>query len=467
MATILVADDERGICEAFSAFLRDEGHQPLTASSGNEAVELVREREPAVAFLDVRMPGSDGISALEKIRAIAPQMPVIIMTAFGTLDTARRAIELGAFDYLGKPVELKQVRKLLARALHRPRAGVTAPLAASLSGSGSLIGQSAAMQALFKQIVLLTANDLSILIVGESGVGKELVAHAIHDNSARRDSPFVAVNCAAIPDTLIEAELFGAEAGAYTDAKTTRIGRFEAAAEGTLFLDEISELPYHLQSKLLRALQERSFERLGSVRPIEFRARLIAASNRNLEAEIEAGRFRDDLYHRLNLALVQVPALRDREEDIEPLVNHFVARCNAEIGKQVTAIEPEVIDKLRGWSWPGNVRELEHCVKRAVLAARGSTLTVHDLVLPTPNARERRRPPSLEQALSVQAAEMVRNPDNYGGAGALYQCLMDAAGFEIIKAALNATDGNQVAAARLLGINRSTLRKKLADGEGA
>lgn len=466
MATILVADDERGICEAFSAFLRDEGHQPLTASSGSEAVELVRERAPAVAFLDVRMPGSDGISALEKIRAIAPQMPVIIMTAFGTLDTARRAIELGAFDYLGKPVELKQVRKLLARALHRPTPGVTAPLAPPPAPGGSLVGQSAAMQALFKQIVLLTANDLSILIVGESGVGKELVAHAIHDNSARRNSPFVAVNCAAIPDTLIEAELFGAEAGAFTDAKATRIGRFEAAGDGTLFLDEISELPYHLQSKLLRALQERSFERLGSVRPIAFKARLIAASNRNLETEIEAGRFRDDLYHRLNLALVHVPALRDREEDIEPLVNHFVARCNAEIGKAVTAIEPDVIEKLRGWSWPGNVRELEHCIKRTVLAARGTTLTVHDLVLPSPNARERRRPPSLEQALSVQASEMVRNPASYGGDGALYQCLIDTAGLEIIKAALRATDGNQVAAARLLGINRSTLRKKLADHEG-
>ena len=466
MATVLVADDERGICEAFSAFLRDEGHQPITASSGDEAVALVRAREPAVTFLDVRMPGSDGISALEEIRAIAPQMPVIIMTAFGTLDTARRAIELGAFDYLGKPVELKQVRDLLARALHRPKAAPAADTLAAPGDGSPLIGQSAAMQALFKQIVLLTGNDLSILILGESGVGKELVAHAIHDNSARREEPFVAVNCAAIPDTLIEAELFGAEAGAYTDAKATRIGRFEAAGRGTLFLDEISELPYHLQSKLLRALQERNFERLGSVRPITFRARLIAASNRNLEAEIEAGRFRDDLYHRLNLALVQVPALRDREEDIEPLVNHFVARCAAEIGKQVAGIEPEVIEKLRGWSWPGNVRELEHCVKRAVLAARGTTLTVHDLVLPAPNTRERRRPPSLEQALSVQAAEMVRNPVNYGGEGALYQCLMDVAGYEIIRAALNATDGNQVAAARLLGINRSTLRKKLADGEG-
>lgn len=464
MATILVADDERGICEAFSAFLRDEGHQPLLASSGKEAVEMVRERAPAVAFVDVRMPGSDGISALETIRAIAPDMPVIIMTAFGTLDTARRAIELGAFDYLGKPVELKHVRQLLAKALHRPRAATRARAPLSDAGDGALVGKSAAMQALFKQIVLLTANDLSILIVGESGVGKELVAHAIHDNGPRSGAPFVAVNCAAIPDTLIEAELFGAEAGAYTDAKSKRVGRFEAAGAGTLFLDEISELPYHLQGKLLRALQERSFERLGSVRPIEFRARLIAACNRDLVVEVEAGRFREDLYHRLNLAQVRVPPLRERMEDVEPLVEHFIARSNREIGKSVTAVEPEVIEKLGGWSWPGNVRELEHCIKRTVLASRGDTLTVHDLVLPSPNARERRRPPSLEQALRTQASEMLRNPDSYGGAGALYQCLMDTAALELIHAALAATDNNQVAAAKLLGINRSTLRKKLADG---
>jgi len=466
MAKILVADDERGICDAFSAFLSDAGHEPLLASSGPEAVRIVREQQPAVAFLDVRMPGGDGIDALQEIHAIAPQMPVIIMTAYGTLDTARRAMDLGAFDYLGKPVELNQLRELLAKALHRPKAVARAVTSSPLSNRPSLIGQSAAMQALFKQIALLTGNDLSTLIVGESGVGKELVAHAIHDNSSRAAEPFVAVNCAAIPDTLIEAELFGAEAGAFTDAKNKRIGRFEAAGEGTLFLDEISELPFHLQSKLLRVLQEHNFERLGSVKPLDFRARLIAASNRNLDAEIEAGRFREDLYHRLNLATVPVPALRERPDDIEPLANHFLVRANEEIAKEVSAVEPAVIDKLKDYSWPGNVRELEHCIKRAVLAARGTTLSVHDVDIPSANTRERRHLPSLEQALRGQAAEMVRNPEKYGGAGEIYECLVDNASYEIIKAALNATDGNQVAAARLLGINRSTLRKKLAQAEG-
>ncbi len=466
MARVLVADDEQSICEAFSDFLTDEGHEALLASSGPEAVSAVRDQSPAVAFLDVRMPGGDGIAALQEIRAIAPDMPVIIMTAFGTLDTAKRAMELGAFDYLGKPVKLKQVRELLAKALHRPKAKKAESAVAPSPGRPTLIGQSSAMQKLFKQIVLLTSNDLSILIVGESGVGKELVANAIHDNSDRASEPFVAVNCAAIPDTLIEAELFGAEAGAFTDAKNTRIGRFEAAGDGTLFLDEISELPYHLQSKLLRALQERSFERLGSVRPIEFKARLIAASNRNLDAAIDAGTFREDLYHRLHLATVPVPPLRERQDDIEPLVQHFIKRASDEMKKAVTSVEADVIDKLRSYTWPGNVRELENCVKRSVLAARGNTLTVHDLEMPAPNTRERRRAPNLEQALSVQAAEIVKHPEKFGGEGELYQCLVDNAAYEIIKAALNKTGGNQVAAAKLLGINRSTLRKKLAESEG-
>ena len=463
MARVLVADDERGICKAFSQFLSDEGHEPIVASSGPEAVRLVREQAPAVAFLDIRMPGGDGITALEEIREIAPEMPVIIMTAFGTLDTARRAMAFGAFDYLGKPVVLKQVRTLLTKALHRPK---TVPLEepeALLPGRPSLIGRSAAMQALFKQIVLLTGNDIAILILGESGVGKELVAHAVHDNSRRAKEPFVAVNCAAIPDTLIEAELFGAEAGAFTDAKSTRIGRFEAAGDGTLFLDEVSELPYHLQSKLLRVLQERSFERLGSVKPIEFRARLIAASNRNLDTAIESGSFREDLYHRLHLATITVPALRDRQDDFEPLTHHFISRASEEMGKTLKSVEPEVIELLKDYSWPGNVRELENCIRRSVLATHGETLSVHDLEMPTSNTHERRRAANLEQTLHIQAAEIVKHPEKFGGVGELYQCLVDNASYAIIKAALDATDGNQVAAARLLGINRSTLRKKLAE----
>jgi DNA-binding NtrC family response regulator len=463
MARVLIADDERSICEAFAAFLEAEGHEALLASSGEDAVRLVREQTPSVAFLDVRMPGGGGISALEKIRGIAPEMPVIIMTAFGTLDTAKRAMDLGAFDYLGKPVELAQVRTLLAKALHRPESKKSHAVERAAGDQQVLIGKSAAMQKLFKQIVLLADNDLSVLIVGESGVGKELVARAIHDSGPRSSRPFVAVNCAAIPDTLMEAELFGAEAGAYTDAKSTRVGRFEAAGEGTLFLDEISELPYHLQSKLLRVLQERTFERLGSVRSIDFRARLIAASNRNLEDAIGSGTFREDLYHRLNLATVVVPPLRERIDDIEPLATHFVARGSAEIGKRLDAIEPEVIERLESHPWPGNVRELEHCIKRSVLSARSATLTIHDLDLSSPSRREHRPAASLDEALRAHAVAMVGDPEKYGGTGEIYQYLMDTAAHQIITAAMEVTGGNQVAAAKLLGINRATLRKKLSE----
>jgi two-component system response regulator AtoC len=465
MSRILVADDERGICDAFAAFLTAEGHESIIVSNGKLAVQAVREKKPAVAFIDVQMPGGDGLSALEEIKDIAPEMPVIVMTAFGTLETARQAIDLGAFDYLGKPVELEQVRELLARALHKPRKTSVASVSTASTDGTTLLGQSPVMQILFKKIALLGNNDLAILITGESGVGKELVAKAVHDYGKNADEPFIAVNCAAIPDTLIEAELFGSEAGAFTDAKSKRIGRFEAAGTGTLFLDEIAELPYHLQSKLLRVLQEHSFERLGSVKSIDFTARIVAASNRNLEDEVSAGNFREDLYHRLNLASLPVPALRERENDIELLVAHFLNKANLEIGKSVDGIELDVVDQLNTYSWPGNVRELEHCIKRAVLAARGTTVTLHDLDLPEERPGSASISSSLRQSLQAQAAEMVNDPESFGGSGQVYQHLMDAAGLDLIQAALNVTNGNQVAAAKLLGINRSTLRKKLSDAK--
>lgn len=465
MSKVLVADDERGICDAFAAFLKSEGHEALLASNGKDAVRIVREQNPAVVFLDVQMPGGDGLAALADIKRIATDVPVIIMTAFGTLETARQAIDLGAFDYLGKPVELKQVRKLLERALHKPQASTSIPPSATVDDS-TLIGQSAVMQELFKKMALLSGNDLAVLISGESGVGKELVAKALHEGGKNAAQPFVAVNCAAIPETLIEAELFGNEAGAFTDAKSKRIGRFEAAGNGTLFLDEVSELPYHLQSKLLRVLQERSFERLGNVHSIRFTARLIAASNRDLMAEVDAGRFREDLYHRLNLASLLVPSLRERENDIELLAAVFVSEANSEIGKEVTGIEPAAIAHLKDYSWPGNVRELENAIKRAVLATRGSTITTHDLELTAATSVNSRIDADLQQSLRSHASRMVEGPDEYGGSGELYQHLMDAAGTELIRAALQQTNGNQVAAAKLLGINRSTLRKKLDEAAG-
>lgn len=463
MSRVLVADDERGICDAFADLLTADGHTPVICSNGKDATQAIREQVPDVAFIDVQMPGINGLEALEEIREIAPDLPVIVMTAFGTLETAKKAMELGAFDYLGKPLELHQIRKLLERAMYKsdikPVEIVTAQ-----DEMTTLLGQSAVMQELFKKMALLAGNELAILISGESGVGKELVAKAIHDLGTHSSEPFVAVNCAAIPESLMEAELFGNEAGAFTDAKSKRTGRFEAAGNGTLFLDEVSELPYHVQSKLLRVLQERTFERLGNVKPIKFTARLIAASNRHLETEIAEGRFRDDLFHRLNLASLVVPRLRDREDDIELLVNHFLTQSNREMNKHISGIEPDVLKRLGEYVWPGNVRELEHAIKRAVLAARGKTITVHDLEL-NDVSKNGTSSDGLLEFLARQASRMVADPEQFGGSGHLYQHLMDVAGLAMIEAALKITDGNQVAAARLLGINRSTLRKKLSDAD--
>ena len=473
MARILVADDEPSICEAFAAVLAAEGHEALIASNGRDAVDLVRSARPDAVFLDVRMPGLDGLAALKEIRAFDRAVPVIVMTAYGTLDTAAEALRNDAFDYLGKPLELSKIRQLLRRALHAR----TAPGAASVALQPAavepqprqLVGQSPAMQEIFKRIILLADNELGVLVQGESGTGKELVARAVHTSGRRAAEPFVAINCAAIPETLMESELFGHERGAFTDAKQARPGRFELAGQGTLFLDEISELPLNLQSKLLRVLQERTFERVGGNTPIAFRARLVCATNRDLAAEVAAGRFREDLFHRINLVTLNVPPLRERRDDIAELVRSLLAEANREAGKSITAVEQAVLDRLRARDWPGNVRELEHVIKRAVLTARGSTLTVHDLDL---DAEVRPAVPeaALERILAPLDAVAASLVGLGAAAGesppAIHDAAMRRLDRALIEKALEATGGNQVAAARLLGISRSTLRSKISNPAG-
>jgi DNA-binding NtrC family response regulator len=457
MAKVLVADDERAICEAFGAMLRSAGHTPIVAASGEDALRRIAEERPEVIFLDVQMPGLSGLETLERIRATDADLPVIVMTAYGTLQTAMTALKAGAFDYLGKPIELARVREVLARALHKPEP--EAPGRHQREPAETMVGTSAAMQEIFKRMSLLTTNELTVLITGESGVGKELVARGIHAHSERASQPFVAVNCAAIPAQLIESEFFGHERGAFTDAHEQRVGRFEAAGRGTLFLDEISELPYTLQSKLLRVLQERSFERVGSQTPVPFRARLIAATNRVLTEEVDAGRFREDLYHRLDLVTLEIPPLRARKEDIEALALQFLDRANAELGKSVQGLEPAALERLLGHDWPGNVRELEHAIKRAVLMARRPWLAAHDLeVAPVVAATdtEARFGAAVRAALNARLAVAGGRADD-----SAYQALLGLAEEELVAEALRITDGNQVAAARLLGINRTTLRSKM------
>jgi DNA-binding NtrC family response regulator len=469
MARILVADDERSICDAFRLLLESEGHTPLIASTGEEALLLVREQAPDLAFVDVRMPGMGGLEVLKEVGRIAPELPVVVMTAYGTLETAAEALRNKAFDYLGKPLDLAQIRQVLRRALHTPAPPSATTPVADDSGADArprLVGQSAAMQVLFKLIVRLADNDLTVLVQGESGVGKELVARAIHESGARAREPFVAINCAAIPEQLIESELFGHERGAFTDAKSSRIGRFEAAGAGTLFLDEISELPLHLQGTLLRVLQERSFERVGSVAPVPFRARLVCATNRDLAAAVQAGEFREDLYHRINTVALVVPPLRERLDDVPELVQALVRRANREAGTSIRSVEQAVIERLRTHAWPGNVRELEHVIKRSVLAARGPVLTVHDLSFEQDTGAAdaaRSEVERLAEILASVARRLVEAAERAEEPLPLHEIAMARLERALVDAAMERTGGNQVAASRLLGMNRSTFRTKLPD----
>jgi DNA-binding NtrC family response regulator len=465
VAKILVADDEHGICAAFAEFLQREGHQPLLASSGNEALQMVEAEAPAVVFLDVQMPGLTGLEVLARLKDSHPDLPVVVMTAYGTMDTALEAVRQGAFDYIGKPVELAQLRSLLERALHKRQASVPEIAAtAAVDDAETLVGQSAAMQEIFKLISLLTDNDMTVLVMGETGVGKELVARAIHRHSPRRDRPFISVNCGAIVDNLAESELFGHEKGSFTGADARRVGRFEAAADGTLFLDEVSELPLHMQSKLLRVLQERTYEPVGSVKERRVEARVITASNRELRDLVEQGLFREDLYHRLNLVALRLPPLRERESDIPLLADHFLRQIQVQLNKKLQGVEPEAMARLQAYSWPGNVREMEHCLKRAALLAPGPTLTAHDLDLPDiPEQGDGPDPDESTRLLAEATRRVFRDNVSNGEATHedLFHTLVGVVERVLVEEALELSGSNQVAAAKMLGLHCTTLRKKL------
>ncbi|SHF72467.1 two-component system, NtrC family, response regulator AtoC [Desulfofundulus australicus DSM 11792] len=384
MALVLVVDDEESVCEFLAEVLEDAGYSVQTAQDGRRALELVSQSSPDVVLLDIRMPELDGMVVMDRIKQMDDRLPVILMTAFGTTEMAIQAMKAGAFDYIIKPFNLDElvltVKKAvtmreLAKEVEALREGrVQEPLPME-----TMIGQSPAMQAVYKNIGRVAASNVTVLIQGESGTGKELVARAIHNNSSRRDGPFVKINCAAIPENLMESELFGHEKGAFTGAGARKPGKFELAHRGTIFLDEIGELSLATQAKLLRVLQEKEFERVGGTEIIRVDVRILAATNKNLEECVQEGTFREDLYFRLKVVTIWVPPLRERMEDVPLLARAFLQKYSREQNKNVTDFSPEAMALLMQYDWPGNVRELKNVCEQAVVMTRGPVILPEDL----------------------------------------------------------------------------------------
>jgi two-component system, NtrC family, nitrogen regulation response regulator GlnG len=445
--------------------LRQAGYDVVAVKDGDSALRAFESEPFDLVFLDVRMPGVDGLTALARLRQMRADACVIVMTAHGTMDTAIQAMQRGAYDYLAKPFDLDEVLLLAERALAARR--LTQEVTRLKSGLqevwefGAIIGRHPRMQDVYKTIGRVAGSDVTVLLRGESGTGKELVASAIHHYSRRAGRPFVAVSCAAIPSTLLESEMFGHERGAFTDAKERRLGKLELAHGGTLYLDEIGDMPLELQTKLLRALQERTIERLGGQDSIRVDVRVLAATNRDLEALMKEGRFREDLYYRLNVVTVSLPSLRERRRDIPLLVDHFVAKYAAELGER--GVAPETLDRLVGYDWPGNVRELENVIQRAmVMATSGVILPEHLPIGPVSAAASVAADAPLEEIVERKLMECVRGLREHASAN-LYDLMIGLVEKPLLRAVLRETGGNQVRAAQILGINRNTLRKKLVE----
>ncbi|SFK06602.1 two-component system, NtrC family, response regulator HydG [Desulfomicrobium apsheronum] len=435
-ARILVVDDDRAHMTMLVAMLGSWGYEVDTADDGAMAVTRVRERAYDVVLTDVRMAEVDGIEALRQIKSYNPYLPVLIMTAYSSVDVAVQALKAGALDYLHKPLDFGELRMGLERALEQGGAQRSAQVGGEADPLSEMIGDSPPMRELAAMIRAVAPSEASVLILGESGTGKELVAKALHEGSPRKARPMITVNCAALAENLLESELFGHEKGAYTGAQRQRDGRFVQADGGTLFLDEIGEMAPALQAKLLRALQQGEVQRLGSDRSIRVDVRVLAATNRDLEAEVRDGGFREDLYYRLNVIALRVPALRERPEDIPLLARHFLHRFAERNRKSYRGFSPRVMDLMLHYDWPGNVRELENVVERAVILSPGEFVTENDLPATLRGSEKSATGPSGGQ--SLEDAER-----------------------EAIARTLEQVGNNKSEAARVLGVTRVTLRSKM------
>ena len=378
--SILIIDDEKDIRTSLGGILEDEGYQVMTAPCGIDGIELAGQESPDLVLLDIWMPGIDGLETLERLKTLFPHLTVIMISGHGTIETAVRATKLGAFDFIEKPLSLEKVLISVANALQlQELRAENAELKRTVVNEYELLGNAPPIAALRDQILRVAPTSASTLITGENGTGKELISRSIHYYSPRRDRPFIAINCAAIPEELIESELFGHEKGAFTGAVAQKKGRFDLADGGTLFLDEIADMSLKTQAKILRVLQERCFERVGGTRQVTVDVRIVAATNKVLAEEIAAGRFREDLYYRLNVIPFHAPALRERLDDIPLLVGCFVAQLYRREGREAKTFQPETLEMLKGYSWPGNVRELKNIVERILIMTPGRVITPADV----------------------------------------------------------------------------------------
>jgi two-component system response regulator HydG len=444
---ILVVDDDPEMCRLLSEVLAGEGHHVRTVGSGEEALDHLSHGIDLL-ITDLRLKAMEGLDLMHRVRKENPEVAVIIITAFGTVESAIEAMKLGAYDYIPKPFKMEELILVVQKALREGYLRREVSRLRQEIGRGyqfsNIIGKSKSMREIFDLIQRIAGTSSNILVIGESGTGKELVAKAIHYNSNRKDRPFVPVNCAAIPETLLESELFGYNRGAFTDAKGDRAGLFEEAHGGTLFLDEISELPTSLQPKLLRVLEDKEVRRLGSSRNIKVDVRVIAASNLDLDEEIKRRRFRDDLYYRLNVIQIKIPPLREHRDDILPLVQHFLNKFQRENGKRISGVSESALSLLVDYAWPGNVRELENAIERAVILSRGEEILSEDL--PTALTGNREDFSTLDEAVGRQLT-------------------LEELEHRYIARILDQTQGNKFRAAQLLGIDRKTLYRKLKGGK--
>ena len=461
MAQILVIDDDKSIIESFKR-LFSEKHKVIDAYNGEEAIKLIKENAVDLIFLDYRIPGENGLEVLKQIKKIDPDIFVIIITAFGTFETIIKSISLGAYDYIEKPLDIDKINILTRRALELKKMtkyiNYIRDEQIKNYNLKRLIGSSENMQNLFKTIGRLVGNDVTVLITGESGTGKELAARAIHYNSSRKTEPFIAVNCSGLTETLLENELFGHEPQAYTGASTKRIGKFEAAGEGTIFLDEIGDMPLTLQTKLLRILQEKEFQRLGGVKNIKLKARIITATNKDLISEIQNGTFREDLFYRINVASIHLPPLRERREDIPELIDYFINSIRHKLRKNIRGISNRALEMLTNYNWPGNVRELENVITNLCINMKGNIINPSNIF---------KYITKVDKGIDIFDDFIEKFLIKYDDEDNLLNIACSAIEKKLIKKMGEKLNYNKTLMAKALGISRVTVQKKLLETDDA